>query len=92
MERLKEKSHRPHRSPNATPQDIIRKTGESRRMEGSVGHTVSGGEAVRQGGRGKPQPWRAGAAAVRAMERFMACYGIPELLRLFKSAMEFHSR
>jgi hypothetical protein len=28
-------------------------------MEGSVGHTVSGGEAVRQGGRGKPQPWRA---------------------------------
>jgi hypothetical protein len=50
-------------------------------MEGSVGHTVSGGEAVRQGGRGKPQPWRAVTAAVRAMERFMACYGIPELLR-----------
>jgi hypothetical protein len=34
--------------------------------------------AVRQGGRCKPQPWRAGAAAVRAMERFIACYGIPE--------------
>jgi hypothetical protein len=34
--------------------------------------------AVRQGGRGKPQPWRAGAAAVRAMERLIACYGIPE--------------
>jgi hypothetical protein len=61
-------------------------------MAGSVGHTVSGGEAVRQGGRGKPQPWRAGAAALRAMERSMACYGIPELLRLFRSAMEFHSR
>jgi hypothetical protein len=47
-------------------------------MEGSVGHAVAGGEAVRQGGRGKPQPWRAGAAAVRAMGRFIACYGIPE--------------
>jgi hypothetical protein len=34
--------------------------------------------AVRQGGRGKPQPWRAVTAAVRAMERFIACYGIPE--------------
>jgi hypothetical protein len=65
MEGLQEKSQRPHRLPNATPEDVIRKTGESRRMEGSAGHTVSGGEAVRQGGRGKPQPWRAGAAAVR---------------------------
>jgi hypothetical protein len=60
-------------------------------MEGSGGHAVAGDEAVRQGGRGKPQPWRAGAAAVRAMDRFMACYGIPELLRLFRSAREFHS-
>jgi hypothetical protein len=34
--------------------------------------------AVRQGGRGKPQPWRAVTAAVRAMQRFIACYGIPE--------------
>jgi hypothetical protein len=92
MAGLKEKSQRPHRSPNATPEDVIRKTEESRRMEGSGGHAVAGGEAVRQGGRGKPQPWRAGAAAVRAMERCIACYGIPELLRLFKSAMEFHSR
>jgi hypothetical protein len=60
-------------------------------MAGSVGHAVSGGEAVRQGGRGKPQPWWAVTAALRAMERFMACFGISELLRLFKSAMEFHS-
>jgi hypothetical protein len=91
MEGLQEKSQRLHRSPHATPEDIIRKTGEIRRMEGSAGHTVFGGEAVRQGGRGKPQPWRAGAAAVRATERFIACYGIPELLRLFISAREFHS-
>jgi hypothetical protein len=34
--------------------------------------------AVHQGGRGKPQPWRAVEAAVRAMERLIACYGIPE--------------
>jgi hypothetical protein len=81
MEGLKEKSQRPHRSPNATPEDISRKTEEIRRMESSAGHTVSGGEAVRQGGRGKPQPWWAVTAALRAMERFMACYGIPELLR-----------
>jgi transposase len=73
-EGLKEKSQRPHRSPKATPEDVIRRTEESRRMAGSVGHTVSGGEAL------------------RAMERSMACYGIPELLRLFRSAMEFHSR
>jgi hypothetical protein len=128
MAGLKEKSQKPHRSPNATPEDVIRKTGEIRRMEGSGGHAVAGGEAVRQGGRGKPQPWRAGAAAVRqggrgkpqpwragaaavrqggrgkpqpwragaaavrAMERCIACYGIPELLRLFRSTMEFHSR
>jgi hypothetical protein len=39
--------------------------------------------AVRQGGRGKPQPWRAGAAAVRAMERFIACYGIPEQVQAY---------
>jgi hypothetical protein len=65
MAGLKEKSQRPHRSPNATPEDVIRKTEESRRMEGSGDHAVAGGEAVRQGGRGKPQPWRAGAAAVR---------------------------
>jgi hypothetical protein len=74
MEGQKEKSQRPHRSPNATPEDVIRKTEESRRMEGSGGHAVAGDEAVRQGG------------------RCIACYGIPELLRLFRSAMEFHSR
>jgi hypothetical protein len=91
-EGLKEKSQRPHRSPNATPEDVIRKTGEIRRMEGSGGRAVAGGEAVRQGERGKPQPWRAVTAALRAMERFMACYGIPELLRPFGSAREFHSR
>jgi transposase-like protein len=52
MEGLKEKSQRPHRSPNATPEDVIRQAEESRRMEGSAGHTIAGGEAVRQGGRG----------------------------------------
>jgi transposase InsO family protein len=41
MEGLKEKSKRPHRSPNATPEDIIRKAEEIRRMEGSGGHTVA---------------------------------------------------
>jgi hypothetical protein len=128
VEGLQEKSQRPHRSPNATPEDVIRQAEEIRRMEGSVGHAVAGGEAVRQGGRGKPQPWRAGAAAVRqggrgkpqpwragaaavrqggrgkpqpwragaaavrAMGRFMVCYGIPELLRLLRSARGFHSR
>jgi hypothetical protein len=92
VEGLKEKSQRPHRSPHATPEDIIRKTGEIRRMEGFVGHAVAGGEAVRHGVRGKPQPWRAGAAAVRAMECCISCYGIPELLRLLRFAREFHSR
>jgi hypothetical protein len=65
VEGLKEKSKQPHRSPNATPEDVIRQAEEIRRMEGSVGHAVAGGEAVRQGGRGKPQPGRAGPAAVR---------------------------
>jgi hypothetical protein len=46
---------------------------------------------VRQGGRGKPQPWRAGSAAVRAMERLMACYGIPEPMQTHKG-VEFTSR
>jgi transposase len=63
-EGLKEKSQRPHRSPKATPEDIIRKAGEIRRMEGSGGHAVAGGEAVRQGGRGKPQPWWASLPAM----------------------------
>jgi transposase len=41
MEGRKEKSKRPHRSPNATPEDIIRKAEEIRRIEGSGGHTVA---------------------------------------------------
>jgi hypothetical protein len=41
MEGLKEKSKRPHRSPHATPEDVIRKADEIRRIEGSGGHAVA---------------------------------------------------
>jgi hypothetical protein len=47
--------------------------------------------AVRQGGRGKPQPWRAVTAAVRATERFIACYGIPERVQT-DNRVEFTNR
>jgi hypothetical protein len=47
--------------------------------------------AVRRGGRGKPQPWRAGAAAVRAMERFIASYGTPEPVQT-GNGVEFTNR
>jgi hypothetical protein len=51
----------------------------------------AGAAAVRQGGRGKPQPWRAGAAALRAMERLIACYGIPEPVQT-DNGVEFTNR
>jgi hypothetical protein len=75
-EGVTEKSKRAHRLPNATPEDVIHKTGEIRRMEGSGGHAVAGSEAVRKGGRGKPQPWW---ASLPAME-FQSRYGSSNLL------------
>lgn len=41
LDGLREKSKRPHRSPNATSEDVIRKAEEIRHMEGSGGHTVA---------------------------------------------------
>ncbi len=41
IEGLRDKSKRPHRSPNATSEDVIRKAEEIRQIEGSGGHTVA---------------------------------------------------
>jgi transposase-like protein len=73
MKGLKEKSRRPHRSPNATPEDVTRQAEEIRRIEGSGGHIY-------------PRTRR-----LRAMERLMACYGIPELVQT-DHGVEFTSR